>query len=351
MKSKKIILTALLIVSTWAERDVLYAQNNGNNPPLVVQEQGSFATGGTVTIDKDGHQFHGDHAYVFYQKPVHPHKYPIVFLHGIHQASKTWETTPDGREGFQNLFLRRGFSTYNVTLPRRGNAGRGQIGMEVKPVYDEQSWYTKWRIGIYPDYFDGVQFARDKESLNQFMRQMVPETGPTDFDMNAGVVAELFDKLDGGILMSHSQGVMHTWKILPKTHNVKAVVALEGGGYFSFPTDEPHPKTDAEEGLEYIMVSPDTFKAFTQMPMLLIYGDNIPTKHHNIYELDVWRIRLDLARQWAEAVNRRGGDVTVVHLPEIGIKGNTHFPMSDLNNVEIADIISHWLHEKGMDVK
>ena len=52
---------------------------------------------------------------------------------------------------------------------------------------------------------------------------------------------------------------------------------------------------------------------------------------------------------WAEAINRRGGDVTVVHLPEIGIKGNTHFPFSDLNNIEIADLLSSWLHEKGLD--
>ena len=169
--------------------------------------------------------------------------------------------------------------------------------------------------------------------------------------MNAGVVAKLFDKLEGGILMSHSQGVMHTWKILPKTHNVKAVVAVEGGGYFSFPTDSPKPNTDADEGLEYIMVSPDTFKAFTKMPILLIYGDNIPTKRNDIYELDVWRVRLSLARQWVQAVNRRGGDVTLVHLPEIGIKGNTHFPMSDLNNLEVANVISWWLHEKGLDLE
>ena len=330
--------------------DCSYAQVYSKVSPLVIQEQGSFSIGGSVATNAEGHQFHGDHAYVFYQKPVKPNKYPIVFLHGIHQASKTWETTPDGREGFQNIFLRCGFSTYNMTLPRRGNAGRGLVGMEVKPEYDEQTWYTKWRIGVYPDYFDGVQFARDEESLNQFMRQMVPETGPTDFDMNAGVVAQLFSKLDGGILMSHSQGVMHTWKVLPKTDKVKAVVALEGGGYFSFPTDEPRPKTDADEGMEYIMVSPDTFKAFTKVPMLLIYGDNIPTERNEIYELDVWRVRLGLALQWAEAVNRRGGDVTLVHLPEIGIKGNTHFPMSDLNNVEVADVIFRWLHDKKLDL-
>ena len=84
--------------------------------------------------------------------------------------------------------------------------------------------------------------------------------------------------------------------------------------------------------------------------MLLIYGDNIPssTSPTGIYELDVWTTRLSLARQWAKAVNRRGGDVTVVHLPEIGIKGNTHFPMSDLNNKEVLELICKWMKGKGL---
>lgn len=325
----------------------LYAQKK--TKPLIIQEQGSFAIGGTITINKDGNQFHGDHGYVFYQKPVHPRKYPIVFLHGIHQFSKTWESTPDGREGFQNIFLKRNFSTYNMTHPRRGNAGRGQIGMDIQPTFDEQSWYTKWRIGVYPNYFKNVQFPRDKESLNQFMRQMTPNTGPTDFEVNSNVIAALFDKLNGAIMMAHSQGVMHTWITMPKTKNIKAVVALEGGGFFSFPTNKPRPTTEAVEGIEYIMVSPDTFKTFTQVPILLIYGDNIPTSKSDVPELDVWRVRLNLAHQWANAVNEQGGNVTIIHLPQIGIFGNTHFPMSDLNNIEIADIITKWLHEKGLD--
>lgn len=337
-------LATLMTVSNNA-----YAQSDNENTPLVIQEQGSFATGGTITTDSLGNKFHGDHGYVFYQIPVQPRKYPIVMLHGIHQASKTWESTPDGREGFQNIFLRRNFSVYNLTHPRRGNAGRSQAFAEIAPIYDEQTWYTKWRIGVYPEYFDNVQFPRDEESLNQFMRQMTPNIGPIDFDVNTTVIAGLFDNLNGAIMMAHSAGVMHTWKTIPKSDNIKGVVALEGGGYFSFPTDGLRPETDAEEGLEYIMVSPEIFQTFTRMPMLLIYGDNIPTEHHDIYELDVWRIRLSLARQWADAVNRRGGDVTVIHLPEIGIYGNTHFPMSDLNNKEIADIISKWLHEKGLD--
>ena len=96
---------------------------------------------------------------------THPHKYPLVFLHGIYQSSKTWESTPDGREGFQNIFIRHNFSTYNLTHPRRGNAGRGQTGINIQPIYDEQTWYTKWRIGIYPNYFKNVQFPHDQESI------------------------------------------------------------------------------------------------------------------------------------------------------------------------------------------
>lgn len=89
-------------------------------PPLMIQEQGSFAAGGKIittpgTFDPRtptnpaGQTLHGDHAYVFYQIPVNAHKLPLVFLHGAGQFSKTWESTPDGREGFQNIFLRRGF--------------------------------------------------------------------------------------------------------------------------------------------------------------------------------------------------------------------------------------------------
>lgn len=41
-------------------------------------------------------------------------------------------------------------------------------------------------------------------------------------------------------------------------------------------------------------------------------------------------------------------EVLVQHLPEIGIRGNTHFLMSDLNNVQIADLVSTFLTEKKL---
>ncbi len=59
--------------------------------------------------------------------------------------------------------------------------------------------------------------------------------------------------------------------------------------------------------------------------------------------------RLAMARLFRDAVNRRGGDVSIVHLPGIGIRGNTHFPFSDLNNLEIADLMYKFLEKKGLN--
>jgi hypothetical protein len=87
----------------------------------------------------------------------------------------------------------------------------------------------------------------------------------------------------------------------------------------------------------------------TKIPIVIYYGDNIPEQPSANPGQDQWRVRLEMARLWADAVNRRGGDVSVVHLPEIGIRGNTHFPFSDMNNREIADMMSEFLKKKGLD--
>ena len=109
---------------------------------MIIQEQGSFAVGGTVITDPgtfdpikqgaynpngvspEGQTLHGDHAYVFYQIPENARKLPLVFWHGHGQSAKTWETTPDGREGFQNIFLRKRYGVYLIDQPRRGRAAR-----------------------------------------------------------------------------------------------------------------------------------------------------------------------------------------------------------------------------------
>ena len=159
-KKKKVILQITLCMFMFI--NVAMAQKNNY---LTIKEQGSFAVGGTVAtepgsfdvnnaLDSQGQTFHGDHLYAFYQVPLKARNMPLVFLHGAGQSKKTWESTSDGREGFQNIFLRRKFSVYLLDQPRRGEAGRSMVETTIKPNADEQFWFTQFRLGIYPDYFE-----------------------------------------------------------------------------------------------------------------------------------------------------------------------------------------------------
>ncbi|SFG51639.1 hypothetical protein [Streptomyces mirabilis] len=91
------------------------------------------------------------------------------------------------------------------------------------------------------------------------------------------------------------------------------------------------------------------FEALTEVPIVVYYGDNIPTEPTDIAGRDNWRIRVAMARHWVDAVNRHGGDAQLVLLPDIGFTGNTHSLPSDLNNVEIAGQIWKFLADKGLD--
>jgi pimeloyl-ACP methyl ester carboxylesterase len=336
------------------------AQNSNKPEPIIIQEQGSFAVGGTVIaqsgkfdpikVTPDGQTYHGDHAYVFYQIPAKARKYPLAMWHGIGQFSKTWETTPDGREGFQNIFLRRRFGVYLIDQPRRGNAGRSTVEGTIIPTPDEQGWFGTFRIGIWPEYFEGVQFARDEETLNQYFRSMTPNIGPIDINVNVDAVSALFTKLGPAILVTHSHSGGMGWRTAIKNPNVKAIVSYEPGSGFVFPEGEvPSPLPSSGGTLEAIGVPLDDFKKLTKIPIVIYYGDFIPDKPNSNPGQDGWRVRLQMARLWRDLVNKYGGDVTVVHLPETGIKGNTHFPFSDLNNVQIADLMSEWLNIKKLD--
>ena len=55
-----------------------------------------------------------------------------------------------------------------------------------------------------------------------------------------------------------------------------------------------------------------------------------------------------MARKFVETVNRHGGNATLVELPKIGIYGNTHFLMQDLNNDKLAELLDEWLAKQNL---
>ena len=328
--------------------------------PLVIQDQGSFTAGGTILtapgtfdprkpLDPAGQTVHGDHLYAFYQVPVNARKYPIVMWHGAGQFSKSWQTTADGREGYQTLFLRRRFATYVIDQPRRGDAGRSTVEATIKPTPDEQLWFNQFRIGLWPNCFPGSQFpCGDPETMNQFFRSITPNTGAYAPAVLSDAVAALFAKIGPGILFTHSQGGGPGWLAATKSANVKGIVAFEPGSAFLFPQGEvPPPIPSAFDTVEGASVPLDQFMALTRVPIYVLYGDNIPVEKTDLPAQDSWRARLEMAGLWRDAVNRHGGKVTLVHLPDIGIRGNSHFLMSDRNNVEIADLVSKFLADQA----
>ncbi|MCK4204824.1 alpha/beta fold hydrolase [Brucella pituitosa] len=328
--------------------------------PLTIQEQGSLAVGGTVvrtpgTYDNnnptaEGQSFHGDHLYAFYQIPQDPKPLPIVMLHGAYQSGRSWEMTSDGREGFQTMFLRRHFPVYVVDQPRRGRAGNSTVAASVEPVPFDQLFFDQFRIGKWPDYFESVQFDRKPETLDQFLRSVTPNTGPYDAAVISDALAALFERTGPGILFSHSQAGGPGWLAAIKSQNVKGIVALEPGSGFIFPEGELPPEMPSAAGtLKPDAVPLADFEKLTRIPIIIYYGDNFPVEPTTERGQDNWRVRLAMAKVWVEAINKRGGDARLVHLPDIGIRGNTHFLMSDLNNAEIADQISKFLTEKKLD--
>ena len=96
------------------------------------------------------------------------------------------------------------------------------------------------------------------------------------------------------------------------------------------------------------------FLRLTKIPIQIVWGDYIPKemKAENtgpLLTLDNRRVNVIKSKLMVEAINRHGGNAQVVMLPEKGIEGNTHFPMMDLNNIEIANLLSKYLKAHQLD--
>jgi hypothetical protein len=315
-----------------------------------------------------GAVYYIDHMYMQYQTPPNARQYPIIMTHGTGQTSKTWETTPDGRDGFQTIFLKRGFSVYLNDQPRRGRAGfpsfNGPLGSlagkEIVPDNTNrpsiQQGFVNWRLGPeYPNFYPNSAFPQANGGLEQFARQHIPNVGNQQ-EVFAGVATSAFvallDKIGPAILMPHSMSGPYAMLTAIKSSKVKAIYGYEPAAYV-YPKGEERPEIRQSNGAIYrtdtYEVPLEDFMKLTTIPICIVYGDNIPTSPDPILARDGRRCQVLAAKLFVDALKRHGGDATYVSLPEVGLHGNGHFMFFDTNNIQVADLASKWFAAKGLD--
>lgn len=344
-------LTSTLAVSFLSASISLGAQ------PIQISDQGFFSAGGKVlksegTFNSEnqweesgaGQTSHVDHASVLYQLPKKQTGNPVVFLHGYGQSRTGWMSTPDGRDGWSDYFLRRGHGVFLIDQPHRGDAGATSIAGTISTKTVDQRWYTQFRIGRWENdkavLNSNSQFPAGDAAIDQFFRQMTPDTGMdpekngADFDRElvAKSVAATIDqayKMTGkkSILISHSQGGRATWPVAKYTKNIAAIVAIEPGG--------------ATE------VGSEDYKAMLaqKIPVVFYFGDYIDNGDPKIQATASWKKLRQSCYEFADAYTAAGGKSQVIDLPKIGIYGNDHFIFQDKNSDQVAAHIDKWLAE------
>jgi hypothetical protein len=281
----------------------------------------AYAATGTITVDQ---------MYVRYQVPAGSLGVPITLIHGCCLTGKTWETTPDGRMGWDEYFVRHGHPTYVIDQVWRGrsaadpsaiNAVRsGKAAIDKLPTVFSAGHEGAWAIfrfgKEYPQLMPGMRYP--VAAQDEFWKQMVPDSLANLPTPNPTVPAlsELAQKIGGTVLMSHSQsGVYPFQTAVLSRKGIAGVVSIEPGACPA-PTDD--------------------MKPYAGLPILVLFGDYVD-------EFPRWAPRLKNCRDFIAAANAAGGKAELLVLPEIGIKGNTHMLMQDDNSLDIADILLGWI--------
>lgn len=284
-------------------------------PPQQVDPNGIFTVGAT---------------YVGVVKLAHPkHPYPIVMMPGGGLSGAAYETTPDGRPGWQWFFLRAGYSTYVVDLDQTGRSSWARYP-EINP--DEPAFranaflWEVFRIGPPgsfasaggPTAYPGSQFP--VSAFQIFAKQAQPR-----FRMSAESEAALYDELLHDacpcILLTHSasgvggMAAAARWPAL-----VKAVISVE-------PAD-----------------APDTRTAVSATPHLFVWGDFLDPAQTD----PEWSDEYKKSQAYQATLRANGVRADWMALPTQGIHGNSHMLMLDRNSDAVATIIERWLRKQGL---
>jgi pimeloyl-ACP methyl ester carboxylesterase len=345
-------------------------------PVKNLARHGFFYVGGSYVGDAGKEIMDGAmYAEVWVPKKIE-RPYPLVLFHGNKQTATNWLQTPDGREGWADYFLDRGYIVYMVDQPARGRSAYHPVldgAIDSYPASAEEKlftafvetgdWpqaklHTQWpgegpRKGRRGDPVFDAFYATQVESLvsNARTQQMVEDAG-----------AKLLDKIGPVILLTHSQAGTFGWLIAdarPKL--VKGVVAIEPQGppfenmyigsgrtrawgitdiaiHYDPPVNDP---AELQVVRQEHPDAPDLAPCWSQReparklpnlsgtPILVLTSE---ASYHAVYD-----------HCTARYLNQAGVKNSFVRLGDHGIHGNGHMMMLEKNNLEIAKLIDEWM--------
>ena len=202
-------------------------------------EEVVFAPGGVpATIDPNG-KYLVEAMYVQYFLPVDRRGVvPLLMWHGGGLTGVTYETKPDGGEGWLTWFLKKGWDVYNSDAVERGRAGWAMYPdiFTTEPVFlPTANPWERFRIGPGPGSYatrqtnPGTQFP--VEHYEDFMKQNVPRWTSNDTPTIAAYTA-LVDKVCPCVVLFHSQAGQFGYKVAQaRPEKIKALIAVEPAAF------------------------------------------------------------------------------------------------------------------------
>ena len=168
------------------------------------------------------------------------------------------------------------------------------------------------------------------EFVDEFYKQMIPDlnsTLPKNLNPTWATLAALAARLNGAILVGHSEsGFFPERAALVDAKGVKGIVSIESDC-----------ETDLNSG---------ELSVLAKIPTLVIFGDHLEDVILTLTSGTwTWTTAFANCNKFIGQLSRGGGDAQMMHLPSLGIKGNSHMLMQDKNSDLIADLVVNWIKQ------